>query len=199
METGDLIFTQIGSDDNIISAVTEGYRGARPDHMGVVLTTEIGVFVLEAFPPEVRLTHVDVFLRRSTYHNKIDTEPRYLVGKLRQEFRQLISTAIEYGLRRRDIPYDRLYMPDAKKLYCSELVVDMFSHANGNTEFFPETPMSFLDTETGMIHPHWVQYYRQYGLEVPHGEPGSSPGDISLDHRLDIYKVHGPLFGLRSA
>lgn len=198
MKTGDLIFTQLGSDVNIISAVTEGYRGARPDHMGVVIQTKIGVFVLEAFPPEVRLTHLDVFLRRSTFGNQKNSEPRYLIGRLAYEYRTLISLAVEYGLKQRDIPYDQLYLPDTTKLYCSELVVDMFKYANSGNEFFVETPMSFRDLETGLIHPQWVEHYKYFGLSVPDGEPGSSPGDISLDSRVEIYKVHGPLVGLRS-
>lgn len=199
METGDLIFTQLGSDENMISAVTEGYRGARPDHMGVALKTAIGVFVIEAFPPEVRLTHIDIFLRRSTFQNQINSEPRYMIGRLKKEFMSLVPPAMEYGLRQRDIPYDQLYMPDATKLYCSELVVDMFKHANAGNEFFPETPMSFRDLNTGLIHPHWINHYRYFGLDVPDGEPGSSPGDVSLDNRIEVYEIHGPIFGLEGA
>jgi len=198
LETGDLIFTQLGSDENIISAVTEGYRGARPDHMGVVLSTDIGIFVLEAFPPEVRLTHIDIFLRRSTYKNQKNSEPRYFVGRLRGQYRNLISSAMEYGLKQRDIPYDQLYLPDTTKLYCSELVVDMFKYANSGEDFFMETPMSFRDLETGVIHPQWIEHYRYFGLPVPDGEPGSSPGDISLDSRIKVYKINGPLVGLRN-
>src|SRR5688572_13665357 len=65
-EHGDLVFSQIGSDANAISAVTEGYRGARVNHMGVVVKNHKGFFVLEAYPPEVRVTQLDVFLRRSS-------------------------------------------------------------------------------------------------------------------------------------
>ena len=199
METGDLVFTQLGSDENMISAVTEGFRGARPDHMGVVVKTAIGLFVVEAFPPEVRLTHIDIFLRRSTFKNQINTEPRYMIGRLKKDYEHLIPLAIKYGLKQRDIPYDQLYLPDATKLYCSELVVDMFKHANDGNEFFEETPMSFRDLNTGLIHPHWVNHYRYFGLDVPDGEPGSSPGDISLDDRIEVYKIHGPIFGLEAA
>ena len=196
METGDLLFTQTGSDENMISAVTEGFRGARPDHMGVVVQTDLGLYVLEAYPPEVRLNPLSVFLTNSSYNN---SGPRYLAGRLIEEFRYFIPAAIEYGIERRNTPYDRLFMPDAKELYCSELVVDMFFHANGNKTFFVEEPMSFRDLKSGLIHPHWVNYYRGYGLNVPDGEPGSNPGDISLDKKIEIYDVVGPLVGLRDA
>jgi hypothetical protein len=45
--TGDLLFTQIGSADNLISAVTEGYRHALLNHVGVAVTNPRGTFVLE--------------------------------------------------------------------------------------------------------------------------------------------------------
>ena len=194
MNTGDLIFSQIGPDANAISDVTEGFRGARPDHMGVIIENPIGIFVLEAFPPEVRITHIDVFLRRSRTSGG---DPGYMLGRINNEFHSLIPDAIAYGLRQRDIPYDRRYLTDPAQLYCSELVVDMYKYANSGEAFFPEHPMSFRDLETGIIKPYWIQYYQQFGMSVPHGEPGSNPGTISLDPRLDIYRIEGPMVGLR--
>lgn len=189
---GDFIFTQIGSDHNAISAVTEGYRGARVNHVGVVLENNKGTFILEAFPPEVRVTQVEVFLRRS---NDISGSPRFIVGRLLNAFHPLVPIAIKYGLSQRDIPYDDLYLTDENALYCSELVVDMFKSANGEKEFFVERPMSFRDKLTGQIHPAWVEYYAKFGMEVPEGEPGSNPGDISKDTRLEIVQVEGKLTG----
>jgi hypothetical protein len=192
MQTGDLIFSFIGSEDNAISGVTEGYRGARVNHVGVLTQTSIGFFVLEAFPPEVRLTHIDVFSRRS---NDPAGLPRIMIGRLQTQFHNLIPAAMEYGIARRNIPYDRLYLTGEQALYCSELVVDMFKFANKNTEFFPENPMSFRDHETGLVHPTWTRYYSYYGMNVPEGEPGSNPGDMSKDSRLEIYKVEGNIPG----
>jgi hypothetical protein len=71
----------------------------------------------------------------------------------------------------------------------------MFRHANNGATFFPETPMSFRDTETGQIHPTWVQYYAYYGMPVPEGEPGSNPGELSLDSKIEIYDVIGSIPG----
>ncbi len=194
MQSGDLVFSYIGREGNPISAVTAGYRGARVNHVGVAVRNALGTFVLEAFPPEVRLTHFDVFARRS--HDRSGTE-RLLFARLKSGHKELIEPAIRYGLDQRDIPYDRLYLSDEAKLYCSELVVDMFKHANGGDEFFAETPMSFRDDATGRIHPDWVAYYAYFGLAVPDGKPGSNPGDISLDARLDIYEVRGDIPGYR--
>lgn len=192
METGDLLFTLIGRGDNAISAVTAGYRGARVNHVGVAVRNPRGMFILEAFPPEVRLTNIAVHLRRSKDN---EGRQRYMIGRLDVEHRHHIPEAITYGLVQRDIPYDRLYLTDEDALYCSELVVDMFKSANDDTEFFEEHPMSFRDPASGETHPHWVAYYEYFGMEVPHGEPGSNPGRISLDPKLDIYHVEGPIAG----
>jgi hypothetical protein len=154
MQTGDLIFTQIGRSDNAISSVTDGYRGARVNHVGVVVENQFGKFVIESFPPEVRLTNINVYIRRSNDNN---SNSRYLAGRLHSNHHNLIPSAIEYGLKQRDIPYDELYLTGESALYCSELVVDMFKHANSGTELFPESPMSFRDIETGEIHENWVE------------------------------------------
>lgn len=191
---GDLLFTQIGAGDNAISAVTEGYRGARVNHVGIILINNKGTFVLEAFPPEVRVTQVDVHLKRS---QDVQMKPRYICARLNEPYTELIAPAVEYGLSRRNIPYDELYLTDASALYCSELVVDMFRYANADEVFFPEKPMTFRSPFTGEILPAWTAYYRHFGMEVPDGEPGSNPGDISKDSRLTIIEVAGKLTGYR--
>lgn len=190
--TGDLLFTLIGSDENAISAVTEGYKGARVNHVGVIVCNNYGVFVLEAFYPEVRVTSIDVHLRRSLNESKA---PRSLLGRLNVEYRHLIPEAVKYGLSVRNTPYDDLYLTDPKALYCSELVVDMFAAANGGQPFFIEEPMSFKDLKTGKIHPAWIEYYAQFGMSVPEGEPGSNPGALSKDPRIEILEVQGPPVG----
>jgi hypothetical protein len=192
LRQGDLVFIQIGTDHNAISAVTEGYRHARLNHMGVVVTNPVGTFVLEAFPPEVRVTQFSVFLRRS---NDLTNNPRYMIGRLLPPHRHLVPGAIAYGLAERDVPYDERYLTDEAALYCSELIVDMFKAANDGTPFFPENPMSFRDPATGEILPAWIEYYERFGMDVPDGAPGSNPGDISKDNRIRIMAVEGNISG----
>ncbi len=194
MNNGDLIFTQIGASANAISSVTEGYRGARVNHVGVVVDNPFGKYVLEAYYPEVRLTNITTHIKRSRDHQY---SPRYMLGRLKRDHQQLISEAIKYGLAQRDIPYDHLYLTGESALYCSELIVDMFKHANEGSEFFQEKPMSFRDTETGEVHEEWKSYYEYFGMPVPQGEPGSNPGDMSKDDRIHIYDVIGDISGYR--
>jgi uncharacterized protein YycO len=192
MRTGDIIFTQIGSSTNAISSVTEGFRGARVNHMGVVVENAFGIYVLEAYYPEVRLTNIGTHIRRSRDDNQ---SPRYILARLKSDYEHLVESAIDYGLAKRNIPYDYLYLTGESALYCSELVVDMFKHANDGNEFFTESPMSFRDIETGELHAQWIEYYEYFGMPVPEGQPGSNPGDISKDARLHIYDVVGNLSG----
>ena len=169
MITGDLIFTQICSPYNAISAVTEGYCGARVNHVGIVVESPLGFFVLEAFPPEVRLTNIKVYLNRS---NDSNGNHRYILARLKPEYQHLLPEAISYGLKQRDIPYDHLYVAGNAALYCSKLIIEMFKHANGGVPFFKEVPMSFRDLETGEIHEYWIKYYEYFGMDVPEKEPG---------------------------
>ena len=192
LKSGDLIFTQIGSAQNAISAVTEGFRGAKVNHVGIVVSNLKGLFVLEAFPPEVRVTSLDVFLKRS---EEEPSKPRYMFARLVIEYQHLIPKALSYGLEQRNIPYDKLYLTDTPALYCSELIVDMFKYANHGNDFFPEIPMSFRDINTGVVLPAWGDYYAKFGMDVPEGEPGSNPGSLSKDTRLNVFEVAGPPTG----
>lgn len=194
MINGDLVFTQIGSPTNAISAVTEGYKGARVDHVGILMETPLGLFVLEAFPPEVRLTNFQVFIKRSSINNPEEV-PRYLIARLKDEHQNLLAKALLYGLAQRDIPYDRRYLTDEQALYCSELVVDMFKFASDGIPFFPEAPMSFRDKATGELHPYWIEHYSYFGIEVPEGQPGSNPGELSKDEKLEIISIRGNISG----
>lgn len=190
---GDLIFSQIGTSENAISAVTEGFRGASVNHMGIVVINHKGTFVLEAFPPEVRVTQIEVFLRRTS--DPLNGKKRFIVSRLVAPFQHLIPAAVTYGLNQRDVPYDALYLTNTSALYCSELIVDMFRFANHGNEFFEEKPMSFRDLVTGETHPSWVEYYAKFGMDVPEGLPGSNPGTISKDSRLKLIEVQGPPSG----
>ncbi|MBP7780247.1 MAG: hypothetical protein KA045_01770 [Burkholderiaceae bacterium] len=194
-QQGDMLFTQLGNiSDNAIAAVTEGLSGALVNHVGVVVENKWGIFVLEAFPPEVRVTSLEVFLKRSWAS---PDAPRFLHLRLKPTYADLLPPAIQYGLTQRNIPYDARYLTDEAALYCSELVVDMFTSANGGLAFFIEKPMSFRDKLTGEILPAWIQYYKIFGMEVPDGEPGSNPGDLSKDDKLVLVQAVGPLVGWR--
>ncbi len=120
-----------------------------------------------------------------------------MLARLKDKHRHLIEPIMRFSKSLRNIPYDELYLSHNYALYCSELVVAMFRHANGGTPFFKEAPMSFRDLATGRPHQTWIDYYAYFGIDVPEGEPGSNPDAISRDDRLNVYKTIGQIPGLR--
>lgn len=141
---GDIIFCLIGSQKNPISKVQTGYNGAIINHCGIVIRENNKDFVLEAFPKQIKgvqkitLAH---FKRRSHFET---TEPRILIGRVSTEFQDYLDKAINYGLNQVGKPYNFLYSEDKNALYCSELILDMFNHAYGSYEIFPNPHWFFM-------------------------------------------------------
>ena len=53
---------------------------------------------------------------------------------------------------------------------------------------FSTIPMSFHDS-TGKVTEFWTKFYAARGLEVPEGEPGTNPGQLSRDPSVKILGV----------
>lgn len=195
-QEGDLLFTQIGADDHPIAAVVDGWHGARVNHVGVIVDDTDGPSVLEAYPPGVQLVDLDTHLCRSV-HPDGPGRPRYLLARLRPDDQRLVPDAVRYGLAQLDRPYDHWFRRGDPALYCTELVLDMFRHANDGRALFATGCTSFTDPATGRIHPRWQRHFDALGVAVPEGELGSDPGDLSRDPRLEIVAVGGPPSGCR--
>ncbi len=189
---GDLLFQDLEcvSACPAIETVKLGYRGANVSHVGMYLVVGGLPYIIEAFPPEVRLTPFSVFMRRSVDGQK---RPRVFVGRLRSQHQDLIPAAREEAFRLRGLPYDAVYLTGEEAYYCSELIVDCFKVASGDVDFFPEEPMSFRDPKTGKILDYWIQYYAFFGRPVPEGEPGSHPATLSLSDKLAITHRYGDI------
>jgi uncharacterized protein YycO len=190
LEDGDLLFQDLACRFlcEAIESVTPGYHNADITHIGIYEKVGGQDFVIEAVPPKVTVTPLAEFLSRS----QDDFErPSVFVGRLRDEYRHLIPAAIEKALELQGLPYDRFYLSGEDAYYCSELVVDAFRYANDGEEFFPEQPLSFIDRKTGEVHENWERYYKRLGMELPVGELGSSPGEISLSPNIEILHRYG--------
>ena len=46
-----------------------------------------------------------------------------------------------------------------------------------------------LQAQSGRITPYWHDYYARQGLQVPEGEPGSNPGDLSRSAAICILGI----------
>ena len=164
LHTGDLLF-HVVSQGNAITDVTPGMI----DHVAIVMSPDS---VIEAIGKGVKTTPIDSLRQQDGY---------YLMARVKgADSKQSLRNALQYLGR----PYDRLYLPDNDAIYCSELVQLSFVDKHGKHLFSP-IPMSFHDA-TGRITDYWRQFYAKHQLEVPEGEPGTNPGELSQRREIRI-------------
>ena len=164
LHVGDLLF-HVTKTGNAITDVTPGMI----DHVAIVLSRDS---VIEAVGAGVRTTPLDSLRSQEGY---------YIIGKVRRADPTLSVINARYFLGR---PYDRFYLPDNEAIYCSELVLFSMVDHRGNHLLQP-VPMSFHDA-SGHITPYWQQFYKEHGMEVPEGWPGSNPGELSQRQEVRI-------------
>lgn len=180
LKDGDLLFQDMdcGPLCDAIEAVTEGYNGADYSHMGMVYHRNDTLYIIEAAGTAVRLTTFEKF--------KKNTTKPILVGRLKAEHATLIPNAIVFSLQQMGVPYDDEYVYDNGKYYCSELIYDAFSFANGGQPFFELEPMTYKKPGTDKFFPAWVSYFHGIKKSIPEGQPGCNPGGISLSDKIEV-------------
>lgn len=180
LKAGDLIFQNLacGPLCDAINAVTQGYRGNKFSHMGMVYLRNDSVLIIEASGKDVHLTPLSKFLSKSAF-------PHY-VGRLKPAYRSLIPSALSFSMQQMGTPYDDQYLYGNGKYYCSELIYDSFKAANQDKPFFQLFPMTYKEPGSHQFFPVWKAYFDHLGMEVPEGKPGCNPGGISLSDKIDI-------------
>ena len=172
---GDLLFCAQVNGNNITD-VTQGVGGMKIDHVAIFHRQGGRTFALEAIHSGVGLTPIDSFMARREV---------VLAARLRDTLG--VARSVERALRFIGRPYDFNFMPDDSAFYCSELVQKCYRDSRGELVFKP-IPMSFHD-KSGRITPYWHDYYARQGLQVPEGEPGSNPGDLSRSAAICILGI----------
>ena len=170
----DLLFC-VNPEGNAITDVTHGANGMLIDHVGIYHKG----MVVEAVPHRgVCLTPVDSFMKRNQY--------LIIIGRVGTPFSK--RKTIRQAKRCIGLPYDSLYMPDLRAVYCSELVQQCYVDKHGQQVFEP-IGMTFRDS-TGEIPDYWTDFYRRFGMQVPEGLEGSNPGELSRRHCIKLlYKT----------
>ena len=164
LSTADLLF-HVTPQANAITDVTPGMI----DHVAIVLN---GDSVIEAVGRGVVVTPIDSLRRQPGY---------YLIGRVKGVHRTASAAHARAYLGR---PYDYLYLPDNEAIYCSELVQFSFVDKRGERLFVP-IPMSFHD-DTGQITDYWRRFYQERGMDVPEGQPGTNPGELSRRRQIRL-------------
>lgn len=172
---GDLLFCAQEKGNNITD-VTQGVGGMKIDHVAIFHRQGGRTFALEAIHSGVGLTPTDSFMARREV---------VLAARLRDTLG--VAWSVERALGFIGRPYDFNFMPDDSAFYCSELVQKCYRDSRGELVFKP-IPMSFHD-QSGRITPYWHDYYARQGLQVPEGEPGSNPGDLSRSAAICILGI----------
>ena len=183
LQTGDLLF-QVGKSSGLneaIAGVTFGESEIHYTHVGIVFIENDTVFIIEAIPPEVCITSLDMFLQRSA---KIAEKSVVAVGRLKKEYRETIPQAIIRAKTLLGKPYDYVYSPDYDAFYCSELILYSFLTIQNKPVFEPVS-MNFRDPD-GNLPVYWIAHFEKYGADIPENQPGSNPGDLSRSDKLDI-------------
>lgn len=79
--------------------------------------------------------------------------------------------------------YNDLFLPNTKgRLYCSELIHEVFNI--GNEVYFEQHELNYISSKNVFVSQYWADFYGQYGLKVPQGQPGSHPNNLSLDKKF---------------
>ncbi len=184
-EEGDLIFV-VAQESAMSSAISESTSRGESlsfDHVAMVAVDSTGLpYVIEAAPKGgVKRTEYADFLKNAPL---VGGQPGVVVKRLSVEF-----SAAE-TVRRAEAhvgeEYDWSYTPDNGRMYCSELVYESYFSKDGG-RIFTAVPMSFRNEE-GNIPDFWVELFAKLGEEIPEGEPGTNPNDMSEDPAL--YEVH---------
>ena len=180
LRSGDLIFQVEGQSDfsKAISESTTLGDSLNFVHVGIIEVTENGINVIEASPEAgVRAIPLQSFLKDIP---EKQLKSSIVVKRLDIEFP--VETVIKKARSHIGEPYDWWYLPDNGKMYCSELVYESYINEDGS-KIFKAKPMNFLSPD-GSMPEFWVKLFEGLDCEIPQGEEGTNPNDLSADKKL---------------
>ena len=192
LHQGDLLFQDLDSSPlcDAIELVTPGYKGSNFSHIGLIVSDDGTLKVLEAVPPKIILSEIDDFLNRS--FDK-DGKPKVIVGRLKDEYNNIIPKAIDFVNKQIGVDYDKVFLLNNEKYYCSELIYEAFE----KDSIFQLQPMTFLHPETKDTLTTWKNYYTELGVEIPQNKLGINPGIMSLSDKVEIIHSYGIPDGMK--
>ena len=116
-----------------------------------------------------------------------NNNPKVIVGRLKNEYKNTIPKAIEFANKQIGVDYDDVFILDNNKYYCSELIYEAFL----KDSIFRLNPMTFLDPKSGDTLHTWIDYYSELGVEIPQNKLGVNPGIMSLSDKIEIIHFYG--------
>jgi hypothetical protein len=180
---GDLLF---------VTAATAGLSGAIDDatarqgqtsydHVALVAHDAGGPIVLHADEQGSRRQTLVAFLADARGKQR-----QVFVYRLLRAERASIPDAISRASRMLGKPYNLTYVQNEDSYYCSDFIERAFRAHH----VFALQPMNFKNPQTGEISPYWTAFYRDKGMAVPQGLPGTNPNDMA---RAPVLRYVGEL------
>ena len=186
LRTGDLVFMGIPADyslddDSMGSAISDA-TGKGDLNLIHVAIAEVGndtIWIIDATIKHGVDRHpLDTMLKDFTL--KDGSLPVFIVKRLKDD--SSAASYVENAKRFLGRPYDVWFLEDNEAMYCSELVRESYRTADGGY-LFDSKPMNFKNSE-GEFPLYWQQLFALIGQEIPQGQPGTNPQDMSESDRL---------------
>lgn len=191
LRSGDLVFVGIPAEFDTdsasmgaaISAATGKEGQLNITHVAIAEVSNDGIWMIEATPERGVGRHsLDIFLNDNRLED--GSLPVFVVKRVRHiDGDAAVMRAKAYYGR----SYDFCFLPENEELYCSELVQKCYLDANGEP-VFESQPMNFLAAD-GTMPPYWEALFKELGMPVPQGVPGTNPQRMSESDRLETVPV----------
>lgn len=191
LRSGDLVFVGIPAEFDTdsasmgaaISAATGKEGQLNITHVAIAEVSDDGIWMIEATPERgVGRHRLDIFLNDNRLED--GSLPVFVVKRVRHiDADAAVMRAKAYYGR----SYDFFFLPENEEMYCSELVQKCYLDANGEP-VFESQPMNFLAAD-GTMPPYWEALFKELGMPVPQGVPGTNPQRMSESDRLETVPV----------
>jgi Permuted papain-like amidase enzyme, YaeF/YiiX, C92 family len=182
LKNGDLLFVTAKNTglSGAINNVTQKKENTSFDHIGILENNGRNFYVLHAAPKGgSQKQKLKDFLKDQT-----DEGQTIVVYRLRPQYRNAISSAIEKANSMLGKPYNFNYILDENAYYCSDFIERAFR----DNHIFTLEPMTFIDPKTGKTNTFWEDFYQKKNLKVPEGEPGCNPNGLAASDKLERIK-----------
>ncbi|MCS4303526.1 YiiX/YebB-like N1pC/P60 family cysteine hydrolase [Chryseobacterium sp. BIGb0232] len=183
LQNGDLLFVTAKESglSGAINNVTQKQKTASFDHIGILEKEGKKLFVLHAAPKGgSQKQSLNDFVKDQKKDQQKDQQ-NIVVYRLKAEYQESISVAIENAHSMLGKPYNFNYILDENSYYCSDFVERAFR----DDHIFKLEPMTFMDPKTGKINRFWEEFYTKKKLKVPEGEPGCNPNGLAGSEKLE--------------
>lgn len=182
LRNGDLIFVGVPAAqndaggktmDSAISAAIGKEGQLSFTHVAIAEVSSDGVWIIDAAPKRgVSKRSLESFLEENALSD--GSLPVFVVKRVTGID---ADAAVERAKGLCGRGYDFCFLPDNDELYCSELVQLCYLSERGEPVFESE-PMNFLSSD-GSVPPYWEKLFKEMGMAIPQGVPGTNPQRMS--------------------